>query len=144
VNPSPERSNNDWRKVMLVACCVSLVCAAVVSATHLLLEPRRQANIDQFQQQKLASMLEGVPGLQGTLFESGVDSLSQKVVDFGTGWYTEELTAEAINMVSFAEDPALSTEIPAELDAARLNRRSNYAPVYVLQNENSIVGYRTK
>lgn len=130
--------NSDWRKVLLMAFSVALVCGLVVSTTHTLLQPRQQENIARFQQAKLASMLERVPGLQSSLLNASVDSLSQQVIDLTSGWYTEEHAAADVDMVKFAQDPLLSTELSAETDLARLKRRSNYAPVYVLSNQGAL------
>lgn len=132
--------NNDWRKTIFLAFSVALLSAGFVSSTHLLLKPQREKNISEFQQERLASMLQGIEGLDNSLFESGIDSLTQKVVNLETGWFTDDINAEEIDMVLFSNDPTLSIELPAEADTAELSRRSNYAPVYLL-NSNDELAY---
>ena len=126
---------NDWRKVLGVAFGVSLVCSLLVSSVHLLLQPRRTANLEQYQKELFSAFVENIPGLSTSMLSSAIDGMQSKVIDLTTGWYSTDYSTDEVDLQQFSENPTLSIAIPAEADVAGLQRRSNFAPVYILENE---------
>jgi|GEM_PF-4092782 len=75
-----ELPNSDGRKVLFIAVTVSFVCSLVVSSAHIILGPIREANIEEFQQSKLQSMLADIPGLKMTSILGNFHSRSMQMM----------------------------------------------------------------
>lgn len=126
------RSNDDPAKTLIVALLVAFVCALMVSATELLLLPKRQANIAAQREVQMASMLASLPGLEDLLRSSGADSIETRLVDLNTGQFVPDMDIDSYDQKLAMKDPAMSIELNADVDVARLGRRANYAPVNLL------------
>ncbi len=117
-------------RVALVLC---LVCSIAVATAAVMLQPLQEKNAKQFMQKQILT----VAGLLEE--DKPIDELFRKVesriVDLDTGEYTPEIDAATYNQREAAKDPALSRPIPAENDIAKIKRRANYAPVYLVRRE---------
>jgi Na+-transporting NADH:ubiquinone oxidoreductase subunit C len=130
--------NTSPAKTLIVALLVALVCAVVVSVTAVTLRPLQQANLAAERQARMQQMLAGLPGLEDLISGTGGGSLDVVLVDLDTGAPVENVDPATFDERAAAADPATSQEIPEEADIAKLGRRANMAPVYVLRRDGKL------
>jgi len=130
--------NDSLPKTVGVAFLVALVCATAVSVTTITLKPYQQAHIDAAREAQLASMVAALPGLADILRETGADTLSSVVVDLTSGALAPDIDPSGFDFRAAQSDPALSTALLPDEDVARIGRRPNYAPVYLLRGGNDL------
>jgi len=129
--------NNDPRKVIAIALSLCLVCAMVVSTAAVYLRPLQEAN-------KTLDMKKNILDVAG-LMQPGIDinkafaeRIEIRVVDFSTGRYTDAVDAATFDQKAAARDPAMSEAVAREIDVASVNRRANYASVYLLKDGDAL------
>lgn len=127
------RDNDDPVKIVGMAFLVALVCAAVVSAAAILLEPRQSAHLEAERAARMAAMLDTLPGLADVLAETGADSLSTYLVDLDSGEILRDGDPAEYDQAAAAADPETAVQIPTELDIAGLRQRAPLAPVHILE-----------
>src|SRR5690606_38947092 len=77
--------NDSKTKTLLVAFLVAAVSAIAVSVTAVSLKPRQEANAEAHREQRMAALIESIPGLAGILEQAEVDSLETRIVDLVNG-----------------------------------------------------------
>jgi Na+-transporting NADH:ubiquinone oxidoreductase subunit C len=119
-----------------VALFVSLVCSSLVASAAIVLQPRQVENAILDMRRNILQ----VAGLWDP--EADVDelfaSIEPRVVDLETGAYVEDIDPESFDPVEAAKDPELGVQIPAELDVAKVRRRSKYALVYLVREGDAV------
>lgn len=130
--------NESIAKTLGVAVLVAIIAAAAVSVTAVSLRPLQEANADRERQERLASVLAGVPGLTRIVEDAGAAVLEARLVDLAAGTYVDGVSAEDYDARSAAADPALSIALPPEADIAGLRRRANLAEVYVVMRDGDL------
>jgi Na+-transporting NADH:ubiquinone oxidoreductase subunit C len=125
--------------MLLVAATVCLVCSLVVSTAAVLLRPHQLANQARERMQKVAAMLDGVPGLADLVGGMDVGALDVRVVELSTGAYAEAIDADAYDQRAAAADPERSVALPAGRDLAGLGRRARWATVYLARARDGAV-----
>jgi len=133
------RPNDDRIKIFGVATIVALVCSIVVSTSSIILRPIQQAQFEVERQNRIAAMLDTLPGMREIMEEAGVDGLETRIVNLQTGDFAVQIDPEKYDQKSAANDPELSMAIPADADVAGLRRRALYAPVHLLQRDNELL-----
>ena len=123
-------------RTLLVALFVSLVCSSFVASAAIVLQPLQVENaiLD-----KRRNILQ-VAGLWDP--EADVEelfaSIEPRVVDLGTGAYAEDIDPESFDPEEAAKDPDLGVQIPADLDVAKVRRRSKYALIYLVREGDEV------
>ncbi|MGV6808029.1 MAG: Na(+)-translocating NADH-quinone reductase subunit C [bacterium] len=128
--------NDSIQKTLLVAFVLCIVCSVLVSGAAVLLKPAQQKNkaLD-----KMTNIL-----LAAGMYEEGVPVVEQfklvkpRVVDLETGTYTEAVDPTSYDQRKAAKDPALSVDLSADEDVARIGRQEKYAVVYIVENGDGI------
>ena len=122
------------RQAFLVVFAVAVVCAALVSASVVLLRPIQLQNAMLEQSRnvmQLTGLLEdGVPDDETLL--ALFRSLDARVVDIDAGTFDDTMDPYGFNQRRAASREESSTAVPAEYDVARLGRRSQHAVVYLV------------
>ena len=133
------RPNDDRVKVFGVATLVALVSAIVVSTASVLLKPLQDAHLEAERAARMVAMLDTLPQMRSIMEELGVDALETRLVDLERGRFTQETDPATFDMQVALTDPEQSVAIPPAVDVARLGRRSNLAPVYLLERDDALL-----
>lgn len=126
--------NDSLTKTLGVAFLVALVSATAVSVTSIALKPRQQAHLDAAREARLAAMVAALPGLADILRQTGADTLTSVLIDLTRGQIAGDIDAASYDFVAAQTDPAQSEALTADEDLARIGRRPNLAPVYLLRD----------
>lgn len=129
-------SNDTIKKTFLVAVVLCLVCSVVVSMSSVLLRPIQLANKDAFLKRNILQAAGMYDASQSV--DEQFEQFTVRMVDLETGMFTDEVDAASFDQLKAAKDPALSIEIPADQDVAKISRRAKYAKVYTLDGDNGI------
>ncbi len=116
-----------------VALVLCLVCSIAVATAAVMLLPLQEKNAKQFMQKQIlmvAGLLEEDKPV-GELFSK----VETRIVDLDTGNYAPEIDAATYNQREAAKESASSRPIAPENDIAKIKRRANYAPVYLVRRE---------
>lgn len=127
--------NESRTKTLLVAFLVSAVCALTVSGATVLLRPIQAANRAAEEQARIASLVQGIPGMSDLLERSG-GTLSTVVIDLEEGRAARDVTPDTLDVV--LSDTSQWTELPAALDLAGLGYRPNFSQVFLLRDGDDI------
>ncbi len=118
------------KKTLLVALALCVVCSVIVSAAAVLLKPLQIANVQ-------LDMKRNILGAAGML-EEGVDIDAQfalvtpRLIDLRSGQFSDELDSEGYDQIKAAKEPAISAQLSAAQDQAKLGRREDFALVYLV------------
>jgi Na+-transporting NADH:ubiquinone oxidoreductase subunit C len=107
-----------------------------VASASVLLKPRQLANVVLEQRRNILEVA-GLLGSGGDISEL-FERIEPRVVELETGIYVEDVDPEAFDPTAAAKDPKLSIAIPADIDVARLGRRSKRALVYLVRRDGEI------
>lgn len=132
--------NDNPKKTVFVAVALCLVCSILVSTAAVGLKPLQQANASLDLKRNLllaADLVEGGEAANEVeeLFRQNVET---KVVELTSGEFTDEVDAATFDQRKAAQDPALSDAIPPEQDIASIKRRTKYANIYFIKDEEDI------
>ena len=130
-------SNKDsTANIIIVAVALCLVCSIIVSAAAVSLRPQQKLNQVLDQQINILK----VSGLWQA--DKEIDELfaniETRIVNLDTGNYVEDIDIAAFDQRKAARDPAQSIELTKDMDIASINRRENFAKVYLVK-ENDVV-----
>ncbi len=116
-----------------VALVLCLVCSIAIATAAVKLQPFQEKNAKQFMQRQILT----VAGLleEGKSVDELFDQVESRIVNLDTGEYTTEVDAATYDQRKAAKDPDSSRAIAAENDVAKIKRRANYAPVYLVRRE---------
>lgn len=132
------RPNDDRVKILGMGAITAVVCAVLVSATSILLNPIQEANLAAERQARMEAMLTALPGLGPVLREQGIDALQIRAVDLTAGTFADGIDAATLSPIRDGRDPASSVELPPGTDLAGLKRRATHAPVYLLESDGAL------
>lgn len=118
---------------LTVALVLCLVCSIAIATASVMLQPFQEKNAKQFMQRQILT----VAGLleEGKSIDELFGQVESRIVNLDTGEYTTEVDAATYDQRKAAKDPASSRPIPRENDIAKIKRRANYAPVYLVRRE---------
>lgn len=135
-------SNDSLAKTLIMAFSVALVSAVVVSVTAVSLKPIQDANLELRRQARMQDLILSLPGmaelLQGSSDGGAETSLEVKIVDFAGAWFATDIDSATYDQRAATTDPDLSIALSDEEDIAGLGRRANYAPVYMLLQDEGL------
>ena len=124
------------KNTLIVAIGLSLVCSILVASTAVILKPRQEQNEEQFRQRiilEVASLMEE----DGDISEL-YKAIEPRMVELETGEYVDSIDVESCDTAAAANDPELGVVVPAELDIGNIQRRSRYAPVYLVREDGEV------
>jgi Na+-transporting NADH:ubiquinone oxidoreductase subunit C len=128
-------NNESPQKALFVVFAVALVCSVLVSVAAITLRPIQRLN-ELLERSRNIVSLTGLVPVDATLTSDeileAVEQLDIRVADLDAGDFDSTIDPAQFDERAAAQDPDLSTPIPAEFDTARLGRRSRYVVVYLV------------
>ncbi len=128
-----ERSKDSVANTIIVAIGVSLVCSVLVSTAAIVLRPTQEANEALFRQTIVLQVADLYD--PDTPVDEQFAAIEARVVDLATGRFVDDIDASAFDPIAASNDPDMSMALPADADIARLGRRENYAPVFLVNGD---------
>ena len=123
--------NDSFEKTVVVALALCLVGAVLVSGSAVILKPLQVSNKAADEK---TNILEVVGMLdENTNVDEAFKQFEAKIVNLETGEYDPFIKPEGFDQRKAAKDPALSEDIPAEKDLAKIGRKSKYSKVYLVK-----------
>ncbi len=128
-------NNDSPKKALLVIFLVALTCSILVSVAAISLRPiqlrnqvvERSRNIV-----ALSGLVEPGEKLSADEVLAAVEQLDARVIDIDSGMFEESLDANHFDPRAAVNDVDLGTEIPADINLAKLGRRSRYEIVHLV------------
>jgi Na+-transporting NADH:ubiquinone oxidoreductase subunit C len=133
------RPNDDTVKTLGVAFLLALGASLLVSTVSVNLKPLQDANLAAEKKARMAQMLDTLPGLRDLMEEAGVDALETRIVSLTDGSFAPDIDTATFDQKTAAEDPETSIALSAEADIAGIKRRSNFAPVFLMQRDGKVM-----
>jgi Na+-transporting NADH:ubiquinone oxidoreductase subunit C len=123
-------------KILAVAILLCLVCATLVAAAAVLLQPIQQRNARLRQQQEILA----VAGLyqEDRPVAEQFARIDARMVDLATGRYRDDIDPASFDIRRAARDPATSRPVPPSGDIAKIHRRPDAMPVYLVREGSRI------
>lgn len=119
-------------RTLALAFAVCGVCAALLTASVVVLRPYQVANQKQEQERRIRALVERLPGME-ELAASGALALELGVIELASGEPAPEVDPEPLQGGEI--DPRDSDPLPPERDAAGIERRPRHAAVYRLRQD---------
>lgn len=130
-------NNDSPAKAVLVVLGTALVCSLLVTTAAVTLQPIQRA----YQDLERNRFIVGISGLVepgAELADAEVvdvfQDLEVRLVDIEAGRFDQRMNPLTFDQRRAVSDPELGVEIPSDLDAAGLGRRSRLAAVYIVGN----------
>jgi len=128
------RPNDDPGKILAVAITLCLVCSVLVSGAAVLLKPLQDRN----QALAVRKQIVSVAGFQAdnaqqveALFRQHIET---RIVDLDSGDFDDSVDPASFNPHAASRDPATSRALGPGEDPARIKRRPDEAPVYLVRD----------
>jgi Na+-transporting NADH:ubiquinone oxidoreductase subunit C len=118
-------------RTLLVGLAVCGVCAAVVTATIVVLRPLQVENQRRDREARIGALVLSLPGVAELVREAGAVALDLRAVELATGEFAASVDAESL--VRQGELADQGTPLAPERDLAGLGAAPRYAPVYLLR-----------
>lgn len=133
--------NESPRRAILVVLLTALVCSSFVSAAVVLLRPIQLNNqmLDRSRNiMQLTGLLPSDRVIENNEILELYKSLDLRLIDIDAAGYNGEIDPRTFSERTAQSDPDTSVAIPADQDRAMLGRRSRFAPVYLVWNEDGL------
>lgn len=124
-------SNDSFEKTVAVATALCLVGAVLVSGSAVILKPLQVSNKALDEKRNILDVVGMLD--KDTNVERAFSQFEAKIVDLETGDYVSSIDPESYNQRKAKKDPAMSVEIPASKDIAKIGRKPKYAKVYLVK-----------
>jgi Na+-transporting NADH:ubiquinone oxidoreductase subunit C len=128
------RPNNDPTKILAVGITLCLICSVLVAGAAVLLKPQQDRN----QALAIRKEIVGVAGFQAEsaqqveqLFQQHIET---RILELDSGNYAEDIDPATYDSHAAARNPATSSALASDQDPAKIKRRPNYAPVYLVRD----------
>lgn len=123
-------------RAFAIVIAVCLVCSVLVSSAAVVLAPIQHENALRIRQRQI---------LQAAgLLDSSVDVVAQfaavtpRLVDLASGEYLEGRDPVDFDVAAVSRDPASSRPVPDDLDVAKIRRRPDAMPVYLVERDGRV------
>ncbi|MDW3094937.1 MAG: Na(+)-translocating NADH-quinone reductase subunit C [Gammaproteobacteria bacterium] len=132
-------SKDSTTNILLVAITLCLVCSVIVSTAAVKLRPQQEMN--KILDQKINILK--VSGLwqDGADIESLFSSIDTRIINLDTGEVTDEIDVATFDQRKASKIAELSIKLDDDVDVANINRRSNFAKIFLVKNDNKIDRY---
>jgi Na+-transporting NADH:ubiquinone oxidoreductase subunit C len=128
------RHNDDPGKILAVAITLCLVCSVLVAGASVLLKPQQDRN----QALAIRKQIVGVAGFQADsaqqveqLFQQHIET---RIVDLDSGAFDDSIEPSTFDSHAAARNPATSSTLASDQDPAKIKRRPNRSPVYMVRD----------
>jgi len=129
------------RRAILVVLLTALVCSGLVSAAVVVLRPI-QLNNQMLDRSRNIMQLTGLLPADRAIEDDDMlelyKSLDLRIIDIDAASYDGEIDPNTFSERQALADPDRSIAIPSNQDQAKLGRRSRFAPVYMVWNEDKL------
>ncbi len=128
-------SNDSPLKALVVVLLTALVCSTLVSAAVVVLRPIQINNQLLDRSRNIMALTGLLPAGEVVEDETMLElfrSLDTRIADLDEARFNETIDPLTFDLRRAANDPDLSTAVPAGSDLASIGRRSRYAPVYIV------------
>jgi Na+-transporting NADH:ubiquinone oxidoreductase subunit C len=129
------------QRALLVVLLTALVCSSLVSAAVVVLRPI-QLNNQMLDRSRNIMQLTGLLPTDQAIEDDDMlalyKSLDLRIIDIDAAGYDGEIDPATFDKRQAQNDPERSVVIPAGQDQANLGRRSRFAPVYMVWNEDGL------
>ena len=128
-------SNDSPLKALVVVVLTALVCSTLVSAAVVVLRPIQVNNQLLDRSRNIMALTGLLPAGEAVEDERMLElfrSLDTRMADIDDAQFNETIDPLTFDLRRAANDPEMSTAVPAEADLASIGRRSRYAPVYIV------------
>mgnify|MGYP000741859585 FL=1 len=128
-------SNDSPLKALIVVLLTALVCSTLVSAAVVVLRPIQLNNQLLDRSRNIMALTGLLPAGEAVEDETMLElfrSLDTRIADLDEGRFDESIDPLTFDLRRAANNPDLSTAVPASSDLAKIGRRSRYAPVYIV------------
>lgn len=129
----PKRSKDSVANTIIVAVGVSLVCSILVSTAAITLRPTQEANEASFRQ-TIVLQVAGIYDPDTPVAEQ-FGAIEARIVNLATGEFVDDIDVASFDPLAASNDPAMSTALSPDSDIASLRRRENFAPVYLVSDD---------
>lgn len=126
-------SNDDPRKIILVAVTLCLVCATLVSAAAVLLKPLQDRNQALAVKRQIVSVA-GLLSAGADVEQLYRERIEARMVELDSGNYADHIDPEGFDPRAAAWAPATSRALARNVDIAGIRRRADLAPVYLVRD----------
>ncbi len=135
-------TNDSPQKALLVVFAVAFVCSVLVSVAAITLQPIQMLNQLVERSRNVVALTGLVP--LGTVLSNdeileAIKQLDIRVVNIDTGEFDPSVDAADFDARAAASDSALGIAIPPAEDVANLGRRSRYAVVYLVWDDDELL-----
>jgi Na+-transporting NADH:ubiquinone oxidoreductase subunit C len=128
------RPNDDPGKILAVAITLCLVCSVLVASASVLLKPlqdRNQALAIRKQIVRVAGFQADNPQEVEALFRQHIET---HILDLDSGKFDDSIDPAVYDAHAAARNPATSRALAANEDPAKIKRRPNQAPIYLVRD----------
>jgi Na+-transporting NADH:ubiquinone oxidoreductase subunit C len=129
------------QRAILVVLLTAVVCSSLVSAAVVVLRPIQLEN-QMLERSRNIMQLTGLLPPDRVIGDDEMLDLYKRIdlriINIDSASYDSEIDPGTFNQRRAQNDPELSVAIPASQDLARLGRRSQYAPVYLVWNDDQL------
>ena len=132
-------SKDSTANILLVALTLCLVCSVIVSTAAVKLRPIQEINKQLDQKINILK----VSGLwqENKDIDQMFSTIETKIVELNTGEYNDALDSETFDQRKAAKNNELSIVLDDDIDVANINRRANYAKVFLVKEAGKIKRY---
>lgn len=127
--------NESPLKAVIVTLAVCLIASILVTGSTVLLRPVQEANKERERLAQIGEIAALLPGVEDAIQAGGEIQVEARVVDLASGHYVPSIDPADFDQRRAAKDPGMSVAIPPERDLAEIGRRSNFAVVYLVREE---------
>ncbi len=126
--------NTDKRKIFFVATVLCLVCSILVSTAAVLLRPLQENNAQRARKLEILKVA-GLNPLGVNLDDYFEKHVKTKLVNLNSGEYSKEFDVTTFDERKAAREKASSIKLQAKQDIAGIKRRTNFARVYLIPDQ---------
>ncbi len=130
--------NESLTKTLVFAFLVTFIASVFVSVSAVTLNPFYQANLDREQRARMSGMIAALAGMSDIMSGVSVDELEVRIVDLASGTFATGVDPVSYDQREAARDPNRSLTLPEEADIAGIRQRANYAPVFILRQDQAL------
>ncbi len=132
------RSNDDPGKILAVAVTLCLVCSLLVAGSAVLLKPLQERNKNLAIREQIVTVAGYQPADADQVEQLFRQHIEPRILDIDTGAFDDDTDPATFDLRKAASNPATSRALAAAEDPARIRRRPDRLPVYLVREDGRI------
>jgi Na+-transporting NADH:ubiquinone oxidoreductase subunit C len=123
-------------RAFAIVIAVSVICSVLVSGAAVVLAPVQKQNALRIQQRQIlqaAGLFDPSAGV-----EQQFAQVTPRMVDLATGEYSDRGDPVDFDVAAESRDPESSQAVPEDLDIAKIRRRPDAMPVYLVEQDGAV------